>query len=516
MKTLYFVLSFLLLLMYGGCGGAGAGTDVSGNANKSPESTTLRFTEGDMMNDTIVPIFEDSFAETSATLVQAILAVNSLYPVNGENVSLLEFKKRYAEAKEALSQLESSADMSDIYLDLLPDPKSVKTYIAKYRGKINPKEVEAILNSSQSKSVLKPLMAHYKVNARKALEILQNAEQGLYTQYTDEAARNEKIVNMLKVVRDTSALTVTIGAAVITAGGSAVASAGVAEGLSMGLAEGASATQAAGLLIQGTNAVVKLSKSSVELVLGKDGALDKTFQKSGYLKALATADEVVSLVSIKGLLTKGHWDDAGKAISDMVYISGKARQLVQDKKISFGPASVDVSDVTKQMKEDMKLVFKDPVPMVYGTPDGRGIFDNPFSSVFKEILSVLPEDMQIESTSDVLVYINDKNSTTDNIFAGTISGGWSGKDKNGFKASGSFVMHISTSGSISGSYSGDDSGTLTGSISSNGSMDVKSGGGAVGSGRWSGTVRRNKDGSLSGSGSWSAQGYSGGWSGSGS
>lgn len=105
---------------------------------------------------------------------------------------------------------------------------------------------------------------------------------------------------------------------------------------------------------------------------------------------------------------------------------------------------------------------------------------------------------------------------TQYALAGTINGSWAGKDSEGDRVSGSFVMHISAAGGVKGTYSGDDKGSLSGTISSNGALDAKSGGGALDAGRWSGTVHRNKDGSLTGSGSWSGQGYSGGWSGAGS
>ena len=102
------------------------------------------------------------------------------------------------------------------------------------------------------------------------------------------------------------------------------------------------------------------------------------------------------------------------------------------------------------------------------------------------------------------------------LLKGTLTGSWSGTDGEDDRVSGGFVMHISAGGTVSGSFNGDSEGDLSGTVSSNGDINAKSGGGGAGSGHWSGTVRRNEDGSLYGSGSWSAEGYSGGWSGSGS
>jgi len=98
--------------------------------------------------------------------------------------------------------------------------------------------------------------------------------------------------------------------------------------------------------------------------------------------------------------------------------------------------------------------------------------------------------------------------------SGVISGGWSGKDKDGWKAKGTFKMRISSSGRVTGKYSGDDSGVLRGFINSSGRMDIKMGGGSVDGGGWSGTIRKTESGGLIGSGSWKAQGFHGGWRGS--
>ncbi len=481
------VVAFLFII---GCGGG------ESDLPTKLETSTISYTKGDIVDEDSLRYFNASFAETTAAIVQAVLSVNSLYPTDGTTVSLDTFKEKYKQAEDALTILEESAELTDLFLDMFPSQEVAELYLAKNRNKIDPKEVEAILNSSKSRSVIKPLMAHYKVNAKKAFEILRNSQEGLFTEYMSEAKRNETIVNVLKVVRDSSALTVTVGAVVISAGS---------------LAAGATVAQGVGLLIQGSDATVKLVKSTAELIIGKDGALDKAYDKSALLKSLSYGNEIVSIIGIKDLYKNAGWaGDAGQALSDMIYISGKSRDLIQDKKISFGPSSLDVSDIVNEEVSTIKDLFKDPVPTAYGTPgsSSSGLF-----GIFKSILDVLPKDMKVQATENILIIIDE---TPQNALAGTIRGSWSGKDSEDFKASGSFVMRISSGGSISGSYSGDDSGHLGGTISSNGNMDVKSGGGAVGSGRWSGTVKRNDDGSLTGSGAWSAQGYSGGWSGSGS
>ena len=402
-KIWQFLFGYLavIVLSFSGCSGGESPAD-SGSSNNAlvEHKVTVPYKNGDMMNDDIVlPLFEESFSETAGAVVQAILAVNSIYPSDGEDIPLADFKNKYEEAKHALEILESSADTTDTYLDLFPDEPSAATY----RAEINPHEVEAILNSSKSRSVLKPLMTHYKVNARKALEILQNAEAGIYTHYMDRAQRAENIVNVLKVVRDTSALSVTVGAAVLTAGGSAAITGGTAE-LTLG--------QSVGAIIQGSNAIVKLTKSSVELALGKDGALDQSYNNSIALRTLAIADDVVSIVSIKSLMSSGKWESAQDEVSDLVFLSGKTRDLLQDKKLTFGAESVDASDIIDSDLQSLTSIFDDPFPVAYGIP---GISQH-YSDYFKNIFALLPKDKETKSTADMILDLweNGDSSSNDN------------------------------------------------------------------------------------------------------
>ena len=93
-------------------------------------------------------------------------------------------------------------------------------------------------------------------------------------------------------------------------------------------------------------------------------------------------------------------------------------------------------------------------------------------------------------------------------FMGTMSGSWKGP-----WVRGSFRMQISENGRISGTYWGDDKGKLSGYVSTLGALNVKSGGGAAGSGKWGGTMIVDSNGRLHGKGTWRAEGYSGTWRG---
>jgi hypothetical protein len=99
-------------------------------------------------------------------------------------------------------------------------------------------------------------------------------------------------------------------------------------------------------------------------------------------------------------------------------------------------------------------------------------------------------------------------------FMGTLSGTWSGKgtgDWKGWTSHGTFTMNISENGKISGTYEGSDKGQLSGFISSSGELNMKSGGGSAGSGKWGGTIKIDSQGKLQGSGNWSVDGFKGTW-----
>jgi len=94
-------------------------------------------------------------------------------------------------------------------------------------------------------------------------------------------------------------------------------------------------------------------------------------------------------------------------------------------------------------------------------------------------------------------------------FMGTLSGAWSGP----WSSKGSFVMNISEDGKISGSYWGDDKGKLSGLVSASGKVNMKSGRGDAGSGKWGGSINIDMNGKLQGNGTWNVDGYQGTWQG---
>jgi hypothetical protein len=347
---------------------------------------------GDIADETYLDDIRQSLAVTSGAVVQAILSINTFIFTNNATTSLDTFKERKAQVDQALDILEAKAGIVDSYLDMLSSPEQAQAYTAVNYKTIEPAEVEAILNSSKMKGVLKPLMAHYHVSARKAKEILDNAMDHLFTQYTAEADNYETATNVAKVVRDGAGLAITIGATVATAG--TAGGLGVVGGISS--------------LVQGADGIVKLSKSSAELIIGEDGALDDTYKHSALVGGLSAASEMVSVIS---LFSKP--DSVEGAISNMYYWSSKVREVTQDEVIAFGPASLNYGDYIhyKPNRETYLRLLNHtyPGPVIYPTKGtyrtGTKVLvvdKKALQKLVKKVLKVLPEDSQVQGTKDAL------------------------------------------------------------------------------------------------------------------
>ena len=106
-----------------------------------------------------------------------------------------------------------------------------------------------------------------------------------------------------------------------------------------------------------------------------------------------------------------------------------------------------------------------------------------------------------------------QSGSSSNPFHGSVQGNWSGTCTSGFNVSGTFAITIGSNGAVTGTYIGDDSGTITGSVDTNGNYSAS---GGAGDASWSGSFSVSGT-TLSGSGSWSEPsfGCSGTWSGTG-
>ena len=208
--------------------------------------------------------------------------------------------------------------------------------------------------------------------------------------------------------------------------------------------------------------------------------------------------------------TKVLLDDINKAISNATAVE-----------ITSASDEIEVlqgKDVTLTVKVQGGIL-----PYQYVGTNGDWINENEVKTYWKaskevgETIINLKVRDNIEQVASKKITINVIAEKVDQEFKGNLSGTWSGKgtgDFKGWTSNGTFIMNISESGKISGSYTGDDKGKLSGYISGSGKLNIKSGGGSAGSGKWGGTIKTNSYGKLQGGGTWSVDSFTGTWHGS--
>lgn len=396
MKSSRLILSAVFAAMLGvsliSCSGGG---DSSLPLPTEPETTTIiAYQNGDLIDDTVyLPPVYDSFRQTIGAMVQAVLAVNTFIFTDPAVTDLTTFEARKAQADQALNSLIVLAEKTEMYADLIPAAEA--TFLSAERlAAIAPSEIEAILASSQSKWPIKTLMQHYKVNAQQAKVILDDAMAGLVSTYTQRADFLTKAILVAQVVKDTSALTVTIGSAVATAGGVTGA---------LGLID------ATMTIISGADAAIKLGKAGAELYIGEDGKLDDTFKNSVILSTVSDLNEVVSVASFKGLtLPKPSTFDK---VSSFVYLLDKTLGTYPAKILTTLTDNV-VAEIIPE--ENIPIVINNlntlppavPIayPGQYTLSDGTSFVIDALqgiSGVFAETLSMLPVEHQTEATKAV-------------------------------------------------------------------------------------------------------------------
>jgi antitoxin component YwqK of YwqJK toxin-antitoxin module len=386
--------------------------------NSSVKIVQMFYQEGDLKDYNLTNL-HTSFKQTTGAIVQAILAINSLLFTDINETNITEFRDRKAQADEALDILIELSSQTENYADALPDPTEVGRLL---RTTATPQEIYAIINNSKIKGHIKTLMLHFNVGAHQAKKILDDAMSALESKYSKKADYYTKAIVISQAIRDTSALAVTVGSAVVTAGATTTV---------LGVAE---------TVITGADATIKATKSLTELYLGKDGALDGTIKNSTILRGLSDASE---LISIKGLFSNpSKISHEGEKVADIIgkftWITDKARDAFFDKKINLGEEEISFSKVdNKEINATKKALESTSVPStfignfevntskIYAGKDSNVLETNvtkvldlnntkiaegnikkiitPNSpTIIKKILEVLPEEKRIDETKKMI------------------------------------------------------------------------------------------------------------------
>lgn len=319
------------------CGGGDSATDT---AITAPAEVNIAYRQGDLSaTDPRLQKVTASLGTTSGALLQAIFAVNSFVFTDPKATDYPTYVQRHADANQALGILilyagktEEHADALAVNAKTLPAARSA----AGLMKAASPEEVQAVLNSSDSRWPIKTLMQQYKVSAKRAQLILNNAMAGITSQaYLDQAVIETQTITRLALIKEASGLAVTVGGTFVTAG-----AAGVVTGLEL-------ASIATTAVVGTVDGVIKVTKAGAELAIGRDGALDSAFEKSAVVRTIADANE---LLAVKGLFTQSeNWLDT---TSKLTWLTGKVGEVLQENKISFGAESLSLEKLTPSFKEN--------------------------------------------------------------------------------------------------------------------------------------------------------------------
>ncbi|MBI4213425.1 MAG: hypothetical protein HY534_03880 [Chloroflexi bacterium] len=317
-----------------------------------------------------------SFGASSAALVQSIIATNAVLFTDPTRTPHPTFLERLDDANHALGLLADLAEQTEEYANRLgpsttlarvnqgrPD-NAVRAmglpllplFQSRPSKTIDPKEVEAVLNAGDPRRPIATLMRAYGVNARRAQAILNTAMAGIESSaYTDEADFHDRALRAANAIKDTSALAVTIGTTYLSAGS---ASAAVTKLSNDPLA-----------LVSGIDAILKFTKSGIELALGEQNAVSESSAVQSTIFVTSAVSEFAALKSLGevgaglGKMWTAFQDktittsqalqkvtemgaelgsDKGARLYDLIYVSSKTTEAVFSGEIKFGETQLVV------------------------------------------------------------------------------------------------------------------------------------------------------------------------------
>jgi hypothetical protein len=265
----------------------------------------------------------ESVAKTSGALLQAILTVNSFLYTDFSSTTIETVRSRKLEADNALNSLIKYAAASEAIIAAGSPKQAAATALS-------PEDVLATVASGPSNKQIKTLMNTYGVNAKKAQLILNTAMAGLESAaWNNEADLNNKAANAATLVKETASLTLTVAGTVVTAGGvTGVLTAG----------------QAATAIISGADGVIKVTKSGLELVTGKEVLLPDGSKASMIITTVSAVSDLISLKDLGSLVKEKGLTGIVTDVGSVYTITSKIVDGFIDKTVTLGPVKVDISN----------------------------------------------------------------------------------------------------------------------------------------------------------------------------
>ncbi|MEA2027627.1 MAG: hypothetical protein U9N49_01440, partial [Campylobacterota bacterium] len=290
--------------------------------------------------------------------------------------------ERKKDVDKALDVLITFSERTSFYAENVPFYRSVLSRMATYSRDLTPEEVDVITNSGNPMKPVSTLMAALHVDARTAKNILDNAMNNLSSKYQDEAAFYDTASRTADLIKNSSALALTVGATLITGGATLVGETALLTG-----------TQATIALVTTADALIKTSKSAVELAVSQDINLEGS--------NIGTALGVTSAVSDLTAITSLH--DPDSILDSFVFITGKSIDFLYDKKLTFGTSSMIASDDAHALYSSLleDAIAYAAFPGTYHNGDGTTVTISYIQEGVKHLLELLDEENKIEAVKNI-------------------------------------------------------------------------------------------------------------------
>lgn len=381
-KYIKWFLISLAIVILAACGGG------SGEVSETPEDSVDQTVEVEYRseyfnNDGYFNAVTHSVDQTTASLVQAIYAINTFLYTDPKVTPYETFIQRKVDVDKALDVLVTSSEATLLYAE------SADYYQNKYIEQVTlktltPEDVDAITNSGNPMRPIATLMNALNVNAKTAKKILDDAMSELSTNYQNEAAWNDTAARTAELVKNTAGLALVVGGTLLSGGAGVIGESVVLTGTELTVA-----------LITGLDASIKVAQSGVELAVSQD--INISGSNIGYVAY--TASTISEIAGIKSLIQNNPND----VFNNIVTLINKSIDLLQDKKINFGPESVTISD---DMHALLLEISKNPPLFAafvgsYLMTDGSKTDIDKIDATIKGLLEKLDDANKIEEVKEI-------------------------------------------------------------------------------------------------------------------
>ena len=376
----WFLISLAIVILIA-CGGG------SGEVAEIPEDSVAQTVEVEYRseyfnNDGYFNAVTHYVDQTTASLVQAIYAINTFLYTDPKVTPYETFIQRKVDVDKALDVLVTSSETALLYAENVDD--NYKDYIEQKAllRELTPEDVDAITNSGNPMRPIATLMEALNVNAKTAKKILDDAMNDLSTNYQADAAWYDTAARTAELVKNSADLALVVGGTLISGGAAVIGETALITG-----------TGAAVAVITGLDASIKVAQSGVELAVSQD--IDISGSNIGYVASLASS--ISEIVGIKEFI------HSESLFDNIIYLIRNNIDSEQDIEINFGPESVTISEDV----EALLLAIRNNPPLYsafvgsYFMPDGSKVDIDKIDATIQRLLEKLDDANKIDEVKKI-------------------------------------------------------------------------------------------------------------------